>query len=230
MHGPPLIGWLLTALCGACAVHGLLRMRAGPAARRAEAGGEALMGLGMAVMAVPVAAVSGREWLPAAFAGVFGLSCAVSLVRAAAGVRPGGAGWHHGHHAVSSAAMVHMGLAMTAAPHAAGHAGHTAAAQGPGGPPLATGVLVGYFALYALWTGLRLAPRPEAVRGVARGAVPAGAPGTVPAGGPGGPGPAVGKVRGGAPESGRGGAGPAEPPAVARLAMAMAMAAMLMTL
>ncbi|MBQ0985718.1 DUF5134 domain-containing protein [Streptomyces sp. F63] len=227
MHGPPLIGWLLTALCGACAVHGLLRMRAGPAARRAEAGGETLMGLGMAVMAVPVVAVSGREWLPAAFAGVFGLSCAVSLVLAATGVRGGSAGWHHGHHAAGSAAMVHMGLAMSAAPHAAGHAGHAAAAQGPGGPPLLTGVFAGYFALYALWSGLRLAPRAEAVRG----AVPAGVPGAAPAGGgPEGPGAAAGEVCGGAPESGRGGAGPAEPLAVSRLVMAMAMAAMLMAL
>ncbi|MCC5036820.1 DUF5134 domain-containing protein [Streptomyces sp. WAC 00631] len=224
MHGPPLIGWLLTALCGVSAVYCLLRMRAGPSARRGEAGGEALMGLGMAAMAVPVAAVSGQGWLPAAFAGVFGLSCAVSLALAAASPWRGSAGLHHGHHAVSSAAMVHMGLAMSAAPHASGHAGHGAATQQTGGLPLLTGALLGYFALYALWTGLRLAPLPAAVRGTAA----AGAPGAAAAGGPEGP---VSVVRGAAGRSpGSGGSGSGDLLTVCRLVMAMAMAAMLMTL
>ncbi|MEU4684409.1 DUF5134 domain-containing protein [Streptomyces xinghaiensis] len=226
MHGPPLIGWLLTALCGASAVHCLLRMRAGPSARRGEAGGEALMGLGMAAMAVPVAAVSGQGWLPAAFAGVFGLSCAVSLALAAASPWRGSAGLHHGHHAVSSAAMVHMGLAMSASPHAAGHAGHGAAASQAGGLPLLTGALLGYFALYALWTGLRLAPLPAVVRGAAA----AGAPGAAAAGGPDAP---LSVVRGAAPRSpasGGSGSGSGDLLTVCRLVMAMAMAAMLMTL
>ncbi|WP_327191331.1 DUF5134 domain-containing protein [Streptomyces xinghaiensis] len=224
MHGPPLIGWLLTALCGASAVYCLLRMRAGPSARRGEAGGEALMGLGMAAMAVPVAAVSGQGWLPAAFAGVFGLSCAVSLALAAASPWTGSAGLHHGHHAVGSTAMVHMGLAMSAAPHAAGHAGHGAAGQQTGGLPLLTGALLGYFALYALWTGLRLAPLPAAVRGTAA----AGAPGAAAAAGAGGP---LSVVRGAAGRSpGSGGSGHGDLLTVCRLVMAMAMAAMLMTL
>ncbi|HCA84499.1 MAG TPA: DUF5134 domain-containing protein, partial [Streptomyces sp.] len=54
---------------------------------------------------------------------VFGLSSVAYGALAAAGLPAFRAGLHHAHHAVGSAAMVYMALAMPAA-HAAGHAGH----------------------------------------------------------------------------------------------------------
>ncbi|MGO4758162.1 DUF5134 domain-containing protein, partial [Streptomyces sp. 2MCAF27] len=47
MHGPPLVGWLLVALCAATGSYCLLRMRGEPPGRvRRAAGAEALMGWG----------------------------------------------------------------------------------------------------------------------------------------------------------------------------------------
>ncbi|EFL21547.1 putative integral membrane protein [Streptomyces himastatinicus ATCC 53653] len=157
MHGPPLIGWLLVALCAATGTYCLLQTRGeppGPGRRVARA--EALMGWGMAAMAVPSAVLDPRPWGPLAFAAVFG----VAAVRAV--------GHHHLHHAIGALAMAYMAFAMmTGRPGAPGGHGHDAsmAAGGDmasnataGGIPVLTGALLAYFAVYAVRSGLRLLP------------------------------------------------------------------------
>ncbi|MFD7500250.1 DUF5134 domain-containing protein [Streptomyces sp. NPDC059850] len=144
MHGPPLIGWLLVALSAATGTYCLLRVRGeppGPSRRGARA--EALMGWGMAAMAVPSATLDPRPWGPPVFAAVFG----VAAVRAV--------GHHHPHHAIGALAMAYMALAMMARP-TGGHS-HDASMTA-GGIPLLTGVLLAYFAVYAVRSGLRLLP------------------------------------------------------------------------
>lgn len=154
MHGPALIGWLLVALCAATGTYCLLQMRGeptGPGRRIARA--EALMGWGMAAMAVPSAVLDPRPWGPPAFAAVFG----VAAVRAV--------GHHHLHHAIGALAMVYMAFAMmTGSP--GGHTRHASMAAGgdmasdrlAGGIPVLTGALLAYFAVYAVRSGLRLLP------------------------------------------------------------------------
>ncbi|MFI0773927.1 DUF5134 domain-containing protein [Streptomyces sp. NPDC021212] len=154
MHGPPLIGWLLVALCAATGTYCLLNTRGeppGPGRRVARA--EALMGWGMAAMAVPSAALDPRPWGPPVFAAVFG----VAAVRAV--------GHHHLHHAIGALAMVYMAWAMmTASPGGHGHdaamaaSGDMAAGGMAGGIPVLTGALLAYFAVYAVRSGLRLLP------------------------------------------------------------------------
>jgi hypothetical protein len=172
VHGPPLIGWLLVALCAATGTYCLLQMRGeppGPGRRIARA--EALMGWGMAAMAVPSAALDPRPWGPPAFAAVFGAAAvrAVVPVRSLLPVRRG-TGWpghHHLHHAIGALAMVYMALAMMAGPPgghghgasmAAGGAGEVMPDRMVGGIPALTGVLLAYFAVYAVRSGLRLLP------------------------------------------------------------------------
>ncbi|MCX2183794.1 DUF5134 domain-containing protein [Streptomyces sp. SKN60] len=153
MHGPALSGWLLVALCAASGAYCLLRMRAGGAAERGAAGSEAVMGFGMAAMALPAAVLTPPEWSWVLYAGVFGLAALHGLVAA---VRHGG---HHLHHLVGSLAMVYMALAMAAAPAGAGgHAGHGGAAGASGGIPVLTGVLLAYYGVYVLRSGARLVP------------------------------------------------------------------------
>lgn len=229
MHGPPAVGWLLALLCGASGGYCLLRMRHCPPAARRTAGGEALMGAGMAVMAVPVAAVAGQAWLSWVLAIVFGLSSAAYGALAAADLPACRAGLHHAHHAVGSAAMVYMALAMPAA-HAAGHAGH-GAGQPAVGTPLVTGVLLGYFAMYVLRTGLRLAPLTVAGGVGTGGRVRSG-------GGTGGVGDGVGGTGGAGGVEDDGGrlggrAARADPPelvTVCRVSMGLAMFTMLLAL
>ncbi|WP_055489488.1 DUF5134 domain-containing protein [Streptomyces sp. TP-A0356] len=141
MHGPASPGWLLVALCAATGAYCLLRMRSSVAEQRRAAGGEALMGFGMAVMAVPAAAaVPPREaWI--GYGAVFG----VAAVRALWASRTSA---HHLHHLMGAFAMVYMAAAMAASP---GHHGHD-------GVPVVTGVFLLYFAGYVLWSGLRLVP------------------------------------------------------------------------
>ncbi|MFE4451379.1 DUF5134 domain-containing protein [Streptomyces sp. NPDC056796] len=156
MHGPALSGWLLMALCGAAGAYCLLRAGDGTGRDRASARSEALMGFGMAAMAVPPALLTPPEWLWAVYAVVFG---AASL-HAVAYARGGG---HHLHHLVGSLAMVYMAVAMApGGTHAAaGHAGHGAGAAGSaGGIPALTGVLLLYYALYVLRAAGRLIPAP----------------------------------------------------------------------
>lgn len=157
MHGPELIGWLLVALCGSAGAYCLSRMRGGAPDRRRAAAGEALMGFGMAAMALPASAVEPLP--PPVFAVVFGAAAVRELVLARH------APAHHLHHAVGALAMVHMALAMAGS---GGHAGHHAA----GTPPVVaglTGVLLVYFAGYVLCAGVRLVPAPAAGTGGGHG-------------------------------------------------------------
>ncbi|MEU2280923.1 DUF5134 domain-containing protein [Streptomyces sp. NPDC013178] len=144
MHGPASPGWLLVALCAATGAYCLLRMRSGDEEQRRAAGGEALMGFGMAVMAVPTAAFTPPEWAWPAYAAVFGAAALRALWAARSSA-------HHLHHLVGASAMVYMAVVMAASP-GPGH-GHGAADV-----PLLTGVLLLYFAGYVLVSGVRLLP------------------------------------------------------------------------
>ncbi|MEV0321409.1 DUF5134 domain-containing protein [Streptomyces sp. NPDC050658] len=145
MHGPAQAGWLLVALCAATGSYCLLRLRSRVEEQRRTAGGEALMGFGMAVMAVPAAVLSPPQWAWSAYAVVFGAAALRALW--AARRDP-----HHLHHLVGAGAMVYMAVAMAATP--AAHAGH----GGGGGAPALTGMLLLYFSGYVLWSGVRLLP------------------------------------------------------------------------
>lgn len=148
MHGSASPEWLLVALCAVTGAYCLLRTRSAVAEQRRAAGGEALMGFGMAAMAVPAAVVAPPNWAWGVCALVFG----AAAIRAGWALRAGG---HHLHHLVGTGAMVYMAALMSASP-ASGHAGH-----GHGsamGPPAVTGALALYFAGYVLWSGARLVP------------------------------------------------------------------------
>jgi hypothetical protein len=146
-------GWLLMALCGMTGAYCLLRTRSETGEGRRTARAEALMGFGMAAMAVPAAVVAPPVWGWAVYAVLFG---AASL-RALWFSRRSG---HHLHHLVGSLAMVYMALAMSPGGGGAhgGHAGHGAAAATAGGIPLLTGLLLAYYAVYVLRSGARLIP------------------------------------------------------------------------
>ncbi|BAU81543.1 integral membrane protein [Streptomyces laurentii] len=142
VHGPTVSGWLLVVLCGASGVYCLARMarmtrlsrgRDGhPAREPAEAGSEALMGFGMAAMALPAAVLTPPAWSWAVYAVVFGLTALYGLAAVAwwggtrrrrdrhggYGTYGGGSGrfyGHHLHHLVGSLAMVYMAVAMAPA-------------------------------------------------------------------------------------------------------------------
>ncbi|MFJ9526913.1 DUF5134 domain-containing protein [Streptomyces cyaneofuscatus] len=208
MHGGALAGWLLMALCAVSGAYCLLRTRTGTPQERSTARGEALMGFGMAAMAVPAAVLTLPEWAWAVYGAVFGAAALRALWSARRGA-------HHLHHLVGSLAMVYM--AATMAPGAAGgHAGHGAAAGGAGGIPLLTGVLLLYYALYVLRSAGHLIPAGTGVASFAGGS----AEGVVRSGG------------GGLRDGGAGGAtgGGTELTMACRLTMGIAMFAMLLTL
>jgi hypothetical protein len=159
MHGPALVGWLLAAVCGGTGAYCLARIRGcGSAAHRRARGAEGLMGVGMAVMALPPPALPQPP--PLSFAVVFAAGALWSLALLRAGAA------HQGHHLLESLAMVYMALAMAGA----GPGGDTGHAHGGdlgaavAGQPPVTAMLLGYFAVYALRTGHRLlsaaGPRP----------------------------------------------------------------------
>ncbi|XMN10589.1 DUF5134 domain-containing protein [Streptomyces griseobrunneus] len=163
MHGGALAGWLLMALCAVSGAYCLLRTRTGTPQERRTARGEALMGFGMAAMAVPAAVLTPPEGTWAVYGAVFG----AAALRALWAARHGS---HHLHHLVGSLAMVYM--AVTMAPGAAGaggHAGHGAAAGGAGGVPLLTGVLLAYYALYVLRSAGHLIPEGTGIASFAGG-------------------------------------------------------------
>lgn len=204
MHGPALSGWLLMLLCGVTGAYCLLRARSGPTGERGAARAEAVMGFGMAAMAVPAALFTLPDRMWVVYTVVFG----GAAVRALVGARRGG---HHLHHLVGSLAMVYMAVAM--APGAGqgvqgGHGAHTTAGAA-GGIPLLTGVLLVYFALYVLRSAGRLIPVDAVVAGGGPG-------GGASAGLPGGAGIAWGSR----PELAM----------ACRLTMGLAMFAMLLTL
>lgn len=161
MHGPPLVAWLLVALSAAAGAACLLRR---------QARDEALMALGMAVMAVPVSVFDPRPWGTPVFTAVFALTALRALLLA----RRSG---HHLHHSVSSAAMVYMALAMAGAGPGGAHEEHSAHAAA--GAPLLTGALLLYFAAYVLLAGVRLVTAPGDVPGLPRVAAPALPPGAL---------------------------------------------------
>lgn len=154
MHGSGAVGWLLTALCGFVAGVSLLRARDAGGQGRRTARSEALMGGGMAAMALPGAAAGSLS--PLVFGVFFGALGARELALLGAGRRP-----DHVHHALGALAMCYAALAT--APHATGgghpHSGTAA------GVPLVTGVLIVYYAGYVLRTGLRLLPAPDGAEG-----------------------------------------------------------------
>ncbi|MEU9456573.1 DUF5134 domain-containing protein [Streptomyces sp. NPDC048277] len=144
MHGPTSPGWLLVALCAATGAYCLLRMRSSVEEQRRAAGGEALMGFGMAAMAVPATAFTPPAWTWPLYAAVFG----AAALRALWGARSSP---HHLHHLVGTAAMVYMAVVMAASPGTHHHGGGA-------GVPLVTGVLLVYFTGYVLLSGARLVP------------------------------------------------------------------------
>lgn len=152
MHGPAMAGWLLVALCAAAGSYRLVRLRDSVGEQRGSAGGEALMGFGMAAMAVPATVLTPPRWVWVGYAVVFGGAALHTLV----GARGTG---HRMHHLLGMLAMVYMAGAMAVAP-AGTHSTHTAGAGN--GTPLITGVLLIYYAGYVLWTGARLLPLPAA--------------------------------------------------------------------
>ncbi|KES03103.1 membrane protein [Streptomyces toyocaensis] len=155
MHGPASSGWLLVALCAATGGYCLLRMRSSVEEQCRAAGGEALMGFGMAVMAVPAAAFTPPSWAWQAHAAVFGAAGLHALWAARAAPR-------HLHHLVGAAAMVYMAVTMAAS---SGHGrGHGPGHDGPG-TPLLTGILLLYFVAYVLVSGIRLVPASAAAGG-----------------------------------------------------------------
>ncbi|MFI9612732.1 DUF5134 domain-containing protein [Streptomyces sp. NPDC052023] len=157
MHGPAASGWLLVALCAATGAYCLLRLRSGVEEQRRTAGDEALMGFGMAAMAVPAAVYTPPQWAWPVYGAVFGAAGLRALWAARVGR-------HHLHHLVGTAAMVYMAWAMAVSPSAHGHA------HGGSGLAPVTGALLLYFTGYVLLSGARLIPVPAA----AGGAPPAG--------------------------------------------------------
>ncbi|GAA4794335.1 DUF5134 domain-containing protein [Streptomyces ziwulingensis] len=166
MHGPASSGWLLVALCAATGAYCLLRMRSRVEEQRRAAGGEALMGFGMAAMAVPAAVFTPPGWIWSGYAALFGAAGLRSLWA----VRGGGRGRHHLHHLVGAGAMVYMSLAMAAATGQGQVQGQgPGQGHGHGGPgvPLLTGALLLYFTGYVLLAGVRLVPVGAAAGGPA---------------------------------------------------------------
>ncbi|MEU3227175.1 DUF5134 domain-containing protein [Streptomyces sp. NPDC006976] len=153
MHGPAVSGWLLMTLCAVTGAYCLLRTRAGSAEDRRTARAEALMGFGMAAMAIPAAAVAPPTWGWSVYAVLFG----VAALRALWFSRRDG---HHLHHLVGSSAMVYMAVVMAGA-GGSGHGAHAMGSHGmaaAGGIPVLTGLLLVYYAVYVLRSGARLIP------------------------------------------------------------------------
>ncbi len=145
MHGQAMSGWLLVALCMATGAYCLLRLRSARGEHREEAGGDALMGFGMAAMAVPAAVLAPPAWGWMLYAGVFGGAALRALWQARGSA-------HHVHHLVGSLAMVYMALAMAPGSGGSAHAGHPPG-YAAGGIPLLTGALLLYYAAYVLRLG-----------------------------------------------------------------------------
>ncbi|MFE7233588.1 DUF5134 domain-containing protein [Streptomyces sp. NPDC002405] len=157
MHGSTSPGWLLVALCAATGAYCLLRMRSTVEDQRRSAGGEAVMGFGMAAMAVPAAVFTPPVWAWSAYGAVFGATALRSLWSARTSP-------HHLHHLVGAAAMVYMSVVMAVSPVSPGSHHH----GGAGVPPL-TGALLLYFTGYVLLSGVRLVPAGTVAVGGARG-------------------------------------------------------------
>ncbi|MFF3326887.1 DUF5134 domain-containing protein [Streptomyces sp. NPDC002889] len=163
MHEPAMSGWLLMSLCTASGAYCLVRMRSCSGTAREAAGGEALMGFGMAAMALSAAVPAPPSWGWVVFAVVFGCAAAHSAW-------PARRSAHHLHHLVGCLAMVYMAVAMLP-----GGRGPAAPEHSGAGVPLLTGVLLVYFAGYVLRSGVRLIPLPSPAGGPLGAAVTWGA-------------------------------------------------------
>lgn len=151
MHGPGTSGWLLTALCALTGAYCLLRTRGTSGEARRGARAEAVMGFGMAAMALPTAVLTPPTWGWTVYAALFGAAALRALWSARRGR-------HHLHHLVGSSAMVYMSVVM-ARSGGAGHGAHASHAMASaGGVPLLTGLLLVYYAGYVLRAGTRLIP------------------------------------------------------------------------
>jgi hypothetical protein len=150
VHGPASPGWLLVALCAATGAYCLLRMRSSVEEQRRAAGGEALMGFGMAAMAVPSTVFTPPVWTWPLYAAVFGTAALRALWSARSSM-------HHLHHLVGATAMVYMAVAMATSPGGHHHGGS--------GVPAVTGLLLVYFTGYVLLSGARLVPVAVAAAG-----------------------------------------------------------------
>ncbi|MFF4443803.1 DUF5134 domain-containing protein [Streptomyces sp. NPDC001502] len=146
--------WLVVLLCAVSGAYCLRRARGSDGG----AAGEAVMGFGMALMAVPLGG-RGDGWRAPVLGVVF---CGAALH--ALWLLRGGP--HHAHHLVGSLTMVYMTL-----PAGPG-AGHGPEHSQVAGPPLLTGALLLYYAGYVMLGGTRLitagdavSPRPPAGRG-----------------------------------------------------------------
>ncbi|WP_455353965.1 DUF5134 domain-containing protein [Streptomyces sp. SYSU K217416] len=148
MHGPVTSAWLLVALCAATGAYCLLRLRSPSEEQRSAAGSEAVMGFGMAAMAVPAAAAGPPRLTGAVLCAVFGVAALRALWLSRLSVHH----LHHLHHLVGSLAMLYMAVTMLPG---GGHTGH-GAASAAGGVPLLTGALLAYYGVYMLRTGAGL--------------------------------------------------------------------------
>jgi hypothetical protein len=158
MYGPPVVAWLLVALSVATATTCVLR---------GGARAEALLGAGMAVMAVPLSVFEPPRWGPAALALVFTAAALHALLPSRHRAM------HRGHHSVCAGAMAYMAAAMAGTAPATAHPDHAGHHGAGGGAPLLTGLLLAYFAAYVLRSGARLVASadPAAVRPVPGGAI-----------------------------------------------------------
>lgn len=144
MHGPMVSGWLLVTLCGGVGSYCLVGMRSCAGTARGAAGAEALMGFGMAAMAVPGVVFTPPEWTWMLYAVAFGGTALTSLHSARRGWLP------RAHHLIGSLTMIYMAVAMA---DRTAHTGHSTS-----GVPLLTGVLLAYYTVYVLRSGVRLVP------------------------------------------------------------------------
>ncbi|TXS34691.1 DUF5134 domain-containing protein, partial [Streptomyces sp. ms191] len=82
----------MVALCAASAVYCLLRRRGCAGEERRAAGGEAVMGFGMAAMALPAAVLTPPVWSWSVYAVVFGVASLRARQVTYATVSPGASG------------------------------------------------------------------------------------------------------------------------------------------
>ncbi|WP_030762073.1 MULTISPECIES: DUF5134 domain-containing protein [unclassified Streptomyces] len=132
--------WLLVLLCAVSGAYCLRRAWGSGGA----AAGEAVMGFGMALMAVPLGG-RGDGWRAPVLGVVF---CGAALH--SLWLLRGGS--HHAHHLVGSLTMVYMAL-MAGTGTGSGHGQEHSQA---GGPALLTGALLLYYAGYVMLGGARL--------------------------------------------------------------------------
>ncbi|WP_327734108.1 DUF5134 domain-containing protein [Streptomyces nojiriensis] len=136
--------WLLVLLCAASGAYCLRRARGS-----GGAAAEAVMGFGMALMAVPLG--GGGDGWRAPVLGVVFLGAALHALWLLRG------GPHHAHHLVGSLTMVYMALLAGTGP------GHGQEHSQAAGPPLLTGALLLYYAGYVMLGGTRLITAGDAV-------------------------------------------------------------------